>query len=135
LVNSIGALPEENYAFRQIIVMIAVGYSLLVLLTIIQTLSYFLYNDKFHPFALIIHPDPKCKTTFYSLYRTTLSLKTFVSVLDSKATKLDKELVDSLQSNGKISKRERGNSLARINLARNLFEIGIKGLHETTVSN
>ena len=27
--------------------MIAVGYSLLVLLTIIQTLSYFLYNDKF----------------------------------------------------------------------------------------
>ena len=63
LVNSIGAFPEENYAFRQIIAMIAFGYSLLVLLTIIQTLSYFLYNDKFHPFAGIIHPDSRCKTS------------------------------------------------------------------------
>ena len=63
LVNSIGAFPEETYAFRQIIAMIVVGYSLLVLLTIIQTLSYLLYNDKFHPFARIIYPDSRCKTS------------------------------------------------------------------------
>ena len=63
LVNSIGAFPEENYAFRQIIAMIVVGYSLLVLLTIIQALSYILYNDKFHPFAGIIYPDSRSKTS------------------------------------------------------------------------
>ena len=111
--------------------MIAVGYSLLVLLTIIQTLSYFLYNDKFHPFALIIHPDPSCKTTVYYLPLSKIS-ETFVLVLDMKATKLEKEPVTPLESNGKISEMARGNSPTRRNLVRTILEFGIIGFNENT---
>ena len=38
--------------------MIGFCYSFLVLLTIIQVVSYYLYNGRFHPFALIVMPDP-----------------------------------------------------------------------------
>ena len=54
LVNSIGAFPEEIQAFEQIQLMIALGYSSLLLLTIIQIVSYYLYNGRFHPFAVIV---------------------------------------------------------------------------------
>ena len=53
-----------------------------------------------------------------------------------KAIEISKEPVDSVQSNGKISKKESRDSIARRNLVvRKLSEIGMKGFHETTVSN
>ena len=62
--NSIGALPEEIFAFKQITVMIAAGYTLLVLSAMIQVVSYYFYNGKFHPFAMIVEPDQKSKFKF-----------------------------------------------------------------------
>ena len=50
-----------------------------------------------------------------------------------KAIEISKEPVDSVQSNGKISKKESGDSIARRTLVRKLLEIGMKGFHETTV--
>ena len=40
--------------------MIGFCYPLLVLLTIIQVVSYYLYNGRFHPFALIVMPEKNC---------------------------------------------------------------------------
>ena len=62
LVNSIGAFPEETTAYEQIKWMIGLSYPLLVLLTITQMVTYYLYNGRFHPFALILEPKPKIKT-------------------------------------------------------------------------
>ena len=61
--NSIGTFPEENEAFDKIILMVALAYGLLVLFTIIQIVSYHLYNGRFHPFSLIVmsKPTQKCK--------------------------------------------------------------------------
>ena len=59
LVNSIGAFPEEIEAYVQIQWMIGLSYSLLVLLTTIQIVSFYLYNDRFHPFALIVRTKEK----------------------------------------------------------------------------
>ena len=56
LVNSIGAFPEEIEAHGQIKWMIGLSYTLLVVVTIIQIVSYYLYNGRFHPFASIILP-------------------------------------------------------------------------------
>ena len=39
--------------------MIGFCYSFLVLLTIIQGVSYYLYNGRFHPFAMIVMPETK----------------------------------------------------------------------------
>ena len=57
LVNSIGAFPEEIKAHEQIQWMIVFCYPLLILLTILQVVSYYLYNGRFHPFALIVMPE------------------------------------------------------------------------------
>ena len=54
LVNSIGAFPQENEAYEQIQWMIGLSYSLLLLLTLVQIVTYYLYNGRFHPFALIV---------------------------------------------------------------------------------
>ena len=59
LVNSIGAFPEEIEAYVQIQLMIGLSYPLLVLLTTIQIVSFYLYNDRFHPFALIVRTEEK----------------------------------------------------------------------------
>ena len=56
LVNSIGAFPQENEAYVQIQWMIGLSYSLLLLLTLGQIVTYYLYNGRFHPFALIVMP-------------------------------------------------------------------------------
>ena len=37
--------------------MIGLSYSLLLLLTLVQILTYYLYNGRFHPFALIVMPE------------------------------------------------------------------------------
>ena len=58
LLNSIGAFPEEEQAFIHIILMIILGYSFLILLTIIQVVSYYFCNGQFHPLAMIIMPEP-----------------------------------------------------------------------------
>ena len=58
IVKSIGAFPEETQAYDQIILMIIIGYSSLLILTLIQVLSYYFYNGRFHPFAVIVQPQP-----------------------------------------------------------------------------
>ena len=57
LVNSIGAFPEEIEAFERIQLMLILSFTFLVLFTIIQMVSYYIYNGKFHPFALILQED------------------------------------------------------------------------------
>ena len=80
MIESIGAFPEEYKAYMQIIWMIYLGYTLLVVLTVVQIVSFYLYNGRFHPFAAIIMPDQKCedeskdlsywlKTLFFSVER------------------------------------------------------------------
>ena len=54
LINSIGAFQPEIEAFEQIKVMISIGYALLLLLTVTQLITYYLYNGKFHPFSIIV---------------------------------------------------------------------------------
>ena len=54
LINSIGAFQSEIEAFEQIKVMISIGYALLLLLTVTQLITYYLYNGKFHPFSIIV---------------------------------------------------------------------------------
>ena len=57
LVNTIGTFPEENQAFLHIKLMLALGYSLLVLMTMVQVISYYYCNGRFHPFATIVMPE------------------------------------------------------------------------------
>ena len=57
LVNSIGAFPQEIDAYERIKVMLILSFTLLVFFTVIQIVSYYLYNGKFHPFALIVQVD------------------------------------------------------------------------------
>ena len=59
LVESIGAFPEEYHAYGQIKLMVGLGYSTLVILTILQVVTYYLYNGIFHPFAAIVLPEYK----------------------------------------------------------------------------
>ena len=54
LIKSIGAMPEEHFAYFQIQLMIFASYGGLLLLFIIQVLSYFLFNKKFHPLSEIL---------------------------------------------------------------------------------
>ena len=61
LVNSIGALPQEIEAFEQMKWMLGLSYSLLLICAILQMVSYYFYNGKFHPFADILLPETKCK--------------------------------------------------------------------------
>ena len=70
LLNSIGAFPEEYEAFDKIILLLSLGYSLLVLCTTIQVVSYYYFNGKYHPFALIVMPEQKCMGVFVFLYFT-----------------------------------------------------------------
>ena len=57
IVNSIGAFPQEIQAYEKIQLLIGLGYSSVVFLTIIQVVSYYFYNGKFHPFAMIVMPE------------------------------------------------------------------------------
>ena len=61
LVNSIGAFPEEYAAFETVQLMVFLGYSLLLVLTICQVVLYYLYNGKYHPYCKIVMPERKCK--------------------------------------------------------------------------
>ena len=61
LVDSIGVFPEEIEAFELVKLMLIIGYSLLVFLTICQVVLYYLYNGKFHPYSKIVMPNRKCK--------------------------------------------------------------------------
>ena len=70
ILNSIGAFPEEYEAFDKIILLLSLGYSLLVLCTTIQVVSYYYFNGKYHPFAMIVMPEQKCKWVFSFLYFT-----------------------------------------------------------------
>ena len=59
--NSIGALPEEYAAFEKVQLMLYLGYSLLLLLTIGQVVLYYLYNGNYHPYCKIVMPEKTCK--------------------------------------------------------------------------
>merc|ERR1711884_917656 len=61
LVDSIGVFPEETEAFELVKLMLIIGYSLLVFLTICQVVLYYLYNGKYHPYSKIVMPNRKCK--------------------------------------------------------------------------
>ena len=54
LTKSIGAMPEEHFAYFQIQVMIFASYGGLIFLFIIQNLFYLLFNKKCHPMAEIL---------------------------------------------------------------------------------
>ena len=54
--------------------MVGLSYSLMLLLTVVQIVTYYLYNGRFHPFALIILPEQGkvpisifSKSNFFSL--------------------------------------------------------------------
>ena len=57
LLNTSGPFPEEFEAMDKIKLLIGLGYSLLVVLTILQVVSFHLYNKRFHPFAKIVMPE------------------------------------------------------------------------------
>ena len=61
LLDSIGAFPEEIEAFELVKLMLIIGYSFLIFLTICQVVLYYLYNGKFHPYSKIVMPNRKCK--------------------------------------------------------------------------
>ena len=61
LVNSIGTYPEENDAYFQIQIIVGFGFSSLALMTMVQLVSYYLYNCKYHPFNKIVQKDKTCK--------------------------------------------------------------------------
>eukprot|EP00093_Oithona_nana_P000764 00764.XXX_1755_135_1 [CDS] Oithona nana genome sequencing. len=63
LQNSIGVFPEELQAYEVVKLMLIIGFSLLVLLTICQLVLYYLYNGKYHPYSKIVLPNRKF--TFY----------------------------------------------------------------------
>ena len=65
-------------AYKQIRWMIGLSYSLLLLLTLVQIVTFYLYNGRFHPFALIVMPKQGkasisdcfkiCKSSLVQLY-------------------------------------------------------------------
>ena len=57
LLNSIGIFSEEIQAYEKIKLMLILSYTTLVILTIVQVMSYYLYNSKFHPYAMIVMPE------------------------------------------------------------------------------
>ena len=61
LIDSIGVFLEETEAFELVKLMLIIGYSLLVFLTICQVVLYYLYNGKYHPYCKIVMPNRKCK--------------------------------------------------------------------------
>ena len=61
LVQSIGVFPEETGAYEVVKLMLIIGYSLLIFLTICQVVLYYLYNGKYHPYSKIVMPNRKCK--------------------------------------------------------------------------
>ena len=56
LLNSIGIFSEEIQAYEKIKLMLIFSYTTLVILTIVQAVSYYFYNGKFHPYAMIVMP-------------------------------------------------------------------------------
>ena len=59
LVNSIGAYPEETFAYQKILVMIT-GYPLLLILaTFAQFYCYQIYNESKHPFKKLVKRSEK----------------------------------------------------------------------------
>ena len=78
LINSIGAFQEEIEAYAQIKVMIGVAYTLLLLFTVTQIMTYFLYNGKFHPFSVIISLDNEMLKTEKPTEEMTSSTQKFL---------------------------------------------------------
>ena len=73
LLDYIGAFPEEEQAFINIKLMIILGYSFLIFLTIIQVVSYYFCNGRFHPFAMIIMPEPDQSKDHIIIHRVATS--------------------------------------------------------------
>ena len=64
LLNTSGPFPKEFEAMDKIKLLIGLGYLFLVVLTIVQVVSFYLYNKRFHPFARIVMPDPTSKLSW-----------------------------------------------------------------------
>ena len=62
LENSIGVLPEEWEAFRNIQLALGLGYGSLLLLTLGQILTFYLYNGSWHPLSRIVAKSKRCKS-------------------------------------------------------------------------
>ena len=76
LQKSIGAFPEEIEAYEQIQWMIGLSYSLLLLLTLVQIATYYLYNGRFHPFAMIVMPE-QGKVSIYDSFQNLTSINRY----------------------------------------------------------
>ena len=76
LEKTIGAFPEEIEAYKQIQWMIGLSYSLLLLLTLVQIVTYYLYNGRFHPFALIVMPE-QGKVSVYDSFENLTSINRY----------------------------------------------------------
>ena len=62
--NSIGVLPKEFEAFRDIQLALGLGYGCLLLLTLGQIVSFHLYNGTWHPLSPIVAEPKKRKFSF-----------------------------------------------------------------------
>ena len=62
LENSIGVLPQEWEAFRDIQLALGLGYGSLLLLTLGQILMFHLYNGSWHPLSRIVAKPKRCKS-------------------------------------------------------------------------
>ena len=59
LVNSIGAMPEEQEAYEKLGLIISIGIPGLFIGSVFQFLSYIAFNRYFHPFKdIIFHEQP-----------------------------------------------------------------------------
>ena len=76
LQKTIGAFPEEIEAYEQIQWMIGLSYSLLLLLTLVQIVTYYLYNGRFHPFAMIVMPE-QGKVSIYDSFQNLTSINRY----------------------------------------------------------
>ena len=71
--QSIGILPEEFEAFECMKLLLGLGYGMLLFLTMVQIVSFYLYNGSWHPLAEIIglstqgmHPYNKILSRLYT---------------------------------------------------------------------
>ena len=61
LENSIGVLPKEWEAFRDIQLALGLGYGFLLFLTLGQLLIFYFYNGPWHPLSRIVAKPKQCK--------------------------------------------------------------------------
>ena len=59
LENSIGALPQEQEAYKTLLILVSSSIPGLVIASIFQFMSYYCFHRFFHPFKAILHHPKK----------------------------------------------------------------------------